>query len=76
MWKIIWNCLAFKKVFRCAPNRVVVFELGFYVDPLCFGSITQLGCVTRGGSKGRALALPSYESDLFIKLVLLALNLY
>jgi hypothetical protein len=70
MWKIIWNCLAFKKVFRCAPNRVVVFELGFYVDPLCFR------CVTRGGSKGRALALPSYESDLFIKLVLLALNLY
>ena len=34
-----------KKVFRCTVNYGMVLGLEFYIDPLCFGSNMQVGCV-------------------------------
>ena len=34
-----------RKVIRCAPNFVMVLGLEFYINPLCFGSNMQVGCV-------------------------------
>ena len=34
-----------RKVFRCAPNFVMVLGLEFYIDPLCFRSNMHVGCV-------------------------------
>ena len=34
-----------KKVFRCTLNYGMVLGLEFYIDPLCFASYLQVGCV-------------------------------
>ena len=34
-----------KKVFRCASNYMMVLRLEFCIDPLCFRSNMQVGCV-------------------------------
>jgi len=34
-----------RKVFWCAPNYVMVLRLELCIDPLCFRSNMQVGCV-------------------------------
>ena len=35
-----------RKVFWCALNYVMALGLEFCIDPLCFGSNMQVGCVS------------------------------
>ena len=35
-----------RKVFRCAPNFGMAFDLEFCIYPLYFGSNMQVGCVS------------------------------
>ena len=34
-----------REVFRCTPNYRMALDLEFCIDPLCFGSNMQVGCV-------------------------------
>jgi hypothetical protein len=34
-----------KTVFQCTPNYRMALGLEFYINPLCFGSNIQVGCV-------------------------------
>ena len=35
-----------REVFRCTLNYRMALDLEFYIDPLCFGSNMQVGCVS------------------------------
>ena len=41
-----WINLEKREVFQCTLNYRMALDLEFYIDPLCFGSNMQVGCVS------------------------------
>jgi len=40
-----WINLEKREVLQCTPNYRIAHDLKFCIDPLCFGSNMQVGCV-------------------------------